>query len=123
MNSQFHRIIVGELKTNCYLFWDDKDSALIIDPGAEGEKIEDEILSSNISPIAVILTHGHYDHIGAAEIVAKTFDIDIFAHPNEIGMLKNPEKNFSAFVGEPISVIAKPLTQSLLQKLNIHPPQ
>ncbi len=120
MNTLFHRIIVGDLKTNCYIVQGDDKSAIVIDPGADGEKIEDEILSLNLSPVAVILTHGHYDHIGAANFVAEIFNIPIFAGRNEIEMLENPEKNFSAFVGEPISVIAKPLKQSQLQKLNIH---
>ena len=104
LRNQVHRIIVGELETNCYLLWDRRDSALIIDPGAEGEKIEDEIISLALEPAAVILTHGHYDHIGAANFIAEAFSIPIFADEDEMEMLKNPEKNFSAFVGEPVVI-------------------
>ena len=120
LRNQVHRIIVGELETNCYLLWDRRDSALIIDPGAEGEKIEDEIISLALEPAAVILTHGHYDHIGAANFIAEAFSIPIFADEDEMEMLKNPEKNFSAFVGEPVVVNADVLNRDVLNSLNIH---
>lgn len=56
-------IKVGELKTNCYIVIGDQE-ALVIDPGFEMEKIQKETAGLNIK--AVILTHGHYDHVTEA---------------------------------------------------------
>ena len=55
-------IKVGYLQTNCYIIIEDKD-ALVIDPGDEYEKIKQEIKDLNIE--AIIITHRHFDHIGA----------------------------------------------------------
>ena len=57
---------VGELETNAYLFFDDADRrCLVIDPGAEAEKILALIAGEKLLPQAVVLTHGHADHVGA----------------------------------------------------------
>lgn len=56
------RIIVGYLQTNCYILIKEKD-ALIIDPGDEYEKIKKEIENFNVQ--AILITHHHFDHVGA----------------------------------------------------------
>ncbi|MBI5699557.1 MBL fold metallo-hydrolase [Candidatus Saganbacteria bacterium] len=56
-------IKVGELRTNCYIVSDDKE-ALVIDPGFEIEKIAPEIAGLKVK--AIVLTHGHYDHVTEA---------------------------------------------------------
>ncbi len=98
------RRIVGELDTNCYIL-SDGARCLIIDPGADGESVVRAVEDGKLEPVAVVLTHGHYDHIGAAESVASHFEILIYAHPAEFEVLSDPEKNFSIFaLGRPITV-------------------
>ena len=59
----YMRIIVGEMGTNCYLVWSTDKTAVIIDPGDEGVEIAQTINELCLKPMAILLTHGHFDHI------------------------------------------------------------
>ncbi|MHA1727666.1 MAG: MBL fold metallo-hydrolase [Promethearchaeota archaeon] len=75
--------------TNCYLFGDEKTSEIvIIDPGGNFSDIKNMIEKNKFKPIAVILTHAHGDHIGAAKEVMEFFDIPLMVHKNELQRLK-----------------------------------
>lgn len=65
-------IKVGELRTNCYIIENIMSEILIIDPGAEFEKIK-EIVGEN-KVVGILVTHGHYDHIGALEEVCNEYN-------------------------------------------------
>lgn len=60
------RIVVGPYQTNCYIMGNEEtSSAWVIDPGNEGSRIISRIESHNVTPVAVLLTHTHWDHITA----------------------------------------------------------
>lgn len=60
------RIVVGPYQTNCYILGnEDTQSAWIIDPGADAERIIDTINKHKVYPGAILLTHSHWDHITA----------------------------------------------------------
>ena len=59
------RIRVGNIDTICYVVSSLQKNALIIDPGDQGEKILRHIEREGLLPKMILLTHGHYDHIGA----------------------------------------------------------
>jgi len=64
-NMIFETIVVGDLGVNCYLLADrDTKEGLVIDPGAEPERILAAINNSGIKVLHVLNTHGHFDHIG-----------------------------------------------------------
>jgi hydroxyacylglutathione hydrolase len=66
---KYEKLVVGELSTNCYLVWSEEKSAVIIDPGDEGVEIAQRINELGLRPMAILLTHGHFDHIlGAIEL-------------------------------------------------------
>ena len=67
------RVIVGELETNCYVLGID-DECLVIDPGAEFEKINEVIAGRKV--VGVIVTHRHFDHIGALDNFSKDIIYD-----------------------------------------------
>jgi hydroxyacylglutathione hydrolase len=56
------RIIVGPLRTNCYLFAVNKKECIIIDPGGDAEKIISQIELLDMVPTGIVFTHGHFDH-------------------------------------------------------------
>ena len=66
------RLILGDMRTNCYLAVNEETKeALIIDPADNAEGITLKLKSLRAVPVAVLLTHGHFDHIGAAEELRK----------------------------------------------------
>ncbi len=82
MNIQ--KFVVGELQANCYLVSDKtSDECLIIDPGDEANLISENILRQNLKPIGIIATHGHFDHVMAANELQMAFDIPFYLHPND----------------------------------------
>ena len=62
------KIVVGNLEENCYLIIKDK-SCIIVDPGDEFHKIDEIIKKLSLNVVAVLITHAHFDHIGALEEV------------------------------------------------------
>jgi len=66
---------MGPLGTNCYILKED-GKALVIDPSGKGEKIA-ELLEGN-DLIAVLLTHGHFDHIKGVDYLAKQFQVPVY---------------------------------------------
>ena len=65
-------VVNGILEENCYIIHNGRD-ALIVDPGSEGEKIIDAVKASNLKVIGILITHSHFDHIGALDDVKKNF--------------------------------------------------
>ena len=106
---EIHELVVGPLKTNCYIVTSDMNHAVIIDPGFDAEKIAAKIRELGAKPKFMLLTHGHFDHIGAVNALKKTFpemksvilaeDEDICLNPglinNEIGVVTKPDMLFA----------------------------
>ncbi|MDD3904304.1 MAG: MBL fold metallo-hydrolase [Sphaerochaeta sp.] len=70
------RIVVGPYQTNCYLLGNEEtSSAWIIDPGNEAEKIISHIINRNVTPVAILLTHTHWDHITALGAIHKKWPL------------------------------------------------
>lgn len=67
------RIVVGNLYTNAYIASVSKKECILIDPGAEVGKLIKRLEAINMTPLAIILTHGHLDHTGAAVGVIEHF--------------------------------------------------
>lgn len=73
------KIVVGELRENCYLIIKD-NKCIIIDPGDEHKKIEDKIESLKLDVVGILITHAHFDHIGALSDLTKKYNIPIYYH-------------------------------------------
>lgn len=102
------RIPVAPGQANCYIIANEKE-ALIIDPGAEAGTIKKMIERLEVTPIAILLTHTHYDHIGAVDETRTLYDIPVYVAPEEADWLEDPSKNLSQMIGMPFSV--KPADQ------------
>ncbi|MDT8863036.1 MBL fold metallo-hydrolase [Alkalihalobacillus sp. MEB130] len=95
------QIPLGPLQTNAYVLENDQKEAVIIDPGGDGPAFIEWLKSQNIKPLAVLLTHAHFDHIGAVDDVRNAFGCPVYIHKNEQDWLGDPAKNGSArFMGE-----------------------
>lgn len=84
----------GTIEENCYLVYND-EALLIIDPGADAEMIQEQIKKIQQQPVAILLTHTHYDHIGAVEALRNTYDIPVYVSPLEQEWLGDPILNLS----------------------------
>ncbi|KMY54752.1 hypothetical protein AC623_13095 [Bacillus sp. FJAT-27231] len=87
---------LGPLQTNCYILSNEKGECIVFDPGAEGEKLVSWLNENHLRPLAILLTHAHFDHIGAVEQVREAFDIPVYIHKEESEWLTNPALNGSA---------------------------
>ena len=73
---------VGPFEENCYLVVDETTQrAVIVDPGAEGERILRALAASGATLDAIWLTHAHVDHVGGIAAVRRVHDVPIFLHP------------------------------------------
>ncbi len=82
---------------NCYLaINENKKESIIIDPGSAFERIKSAVAQSQTRPVAVLLTHGHFDHAGETAAVSAEYGIDIYAHEKQAEELSNPSLNLSA---------------------------
>ncbi len=89
---------VGDVETNCYLVENrETGDVLIVDPGAEAEKIIQAVGSR--TPVAVLLTHGHFDHLGAADAVCGQYHIPLYVHELDLPKLTDPKGNCSQRFG------------------------
>lgn len=100
------RITVGALQTNCYIVYNEfTKKGFIIDPGAESRRICAELRRLNIVPEAVILTHGHFDHIMGIDGIKDEFEgIPVVASAYEVELLNDPALNSSDRIKKPYSI-------------------
>lgn len=100
-------IRVGPMQVNCYIIACAKDrEAIIIDPGAEAPAIKAVLGKYKLRPAMVINTHGHYDHIGCDD----EFGVNVYAHKQDLAMLKDAGLNFSASFSSPHTVKSEIIT-------------
>jgi hydroxyacylglutathione hydrolase len=91
-------VTVGQMGTNCYLACDEESSkCLIIDPGEEADFITTTILENRLSPQAIILTHGHYDHCLASLELKLNFNIPIYLHQKDLFLYEKAHQSAKHF--------------------------
>lgn len=97
---QIHELVVGPLKTNCYIVTSDQNHAVVIDPGFEAEKIVAKIRELGVKPKFILLTHGHFDHILAVDEIRGKYNIPAYIGVNEKEVINSPQMNLAgAFMG------------------------
>ncbi len=89
---KMHTIKVGFLGTNCYIVSNDLDECAVIDPGDSAEKILGVINENKYTVKYILLTHGHFDHIGAVDKIVKETGAKVAIHGNDADMLIHADK-------------------------------
>jgi len=98
---RINHYVVGQVQTNCYVVINDENKeCFIIDPGASAKQLAERVRNDELKPVAILLTHGHFDHAGAAEELAKEFGVKIYVHEAEKDTLQDANKNVSWMVGK-----------------------
>lgn len=101
MTKRLLKTLVLEMDENCYLFYDENKECLIIDPGSRTQEIISTIKGLQLKPLAILLTHGHFDHISSVDDLRAQFNIECYMHGNEKYFLVDPEMNGSSVFGLP----------------------
>ena len=81
---KLHRLTVGPLQTNCYLVADESGACAVIDPGDEPEKILTYAREHGLRICAVLLTHGHFDHVGGVRAIAQATACPVWMHEKDL---------------------------------------
>ena len=101
-NAQIEWMVLGMVSTNTYLVKNqDTGELLIIDPADAAGKIQEKIGQMEGRPAAILLTHGHFDHMLAADALRSAYDIPVYACIQEKDLLKNARYNLSASWASP----------------------
>ena len=101
------RLILGAYETNCYIL---RESAaakdcLIVDAGLQAGQLINFLKEHKLNPLALVLTHGHIDHIAGVPALRTEFpDIKVYIHKLDAQMLAEPHTNLSAMTGELFSI-------------------
>jgi hydroxyacylglutathione hydrolase len=98
--------IYGVVQTNCYIVSNEKTSeAILIDPADNAENIKNTLKEQNLNPVAILLTHGHFDHMMAAPELSAHYKIDIYVSENEKDLIRDPKMNAAFLIRNNLTVI------------------
>lgn len=100
---KYLKLCGGVLGTNCYILYNDARDAVIIDPGFGPDEIFNALEQNELKPSAVILTHGHGDHILALNDVRSRYSIPLYMRDEDAELIADPEKNMSRYFGRKVS--------------------
>jgi hydroxyacylglutathione hydrolase len=82
---ELHRLVTGPVQENCYLVRHESGEAVLVDPGEDAADILELVKSSNSSVKAILLTHAHFDHVGAVQATREALKVDVWLHPEARG--------------------------------------
>ena len=78
---------LGDYQTNCYIAHEDNEtSCILVDPGYQSDDILDVCSQKGLSIAAILLTHGHFDHVGAVKELAAETGCDVYLHEADLAM-------------------------------------
>lgn len=98
-------VTVSECYTNCYICMNkDTKEGFIVDPGDDELKISVNVSRLEMIPKAILLTHGHFDHIGAVNKLKERYNIPVIVGAKEEKVLTDSRMNLSSMFGEPVKV-------------------
>ena len=99
---EIHRLTVGMVATNAFLL-EEAGTAVIIDPGDEPGRFDALLSDSNLTLAAILITHGHGDHIGAVKPLRERYpDAPVICHSLDAPMLTDPRLNLAGQIGIPL---------------------
>ncbi len=85
------RLIGGNLESNGYIIYDrDMGSCYIVDPGYEPKRYIRELEQMDLQVLGILLTHHHYDHVGAVEAIVQRFDCPVYLHREDCDQYGKP---------------------------------
>ena len=97
---KIERFVIGPIGTNCYIVINEETKeCFVTDPAACPPELVSHIRSTGLKVQAVLLTHGHFDHIMGIDDFVREFPVPVYAHEAEKELLENAQLNSSAMYG------------------------
>lgn len=109
---EVHKITAGPFMTNTYVL-KQNNQVIIIDASGKIEKIKEIIADGNV--LALLLTHGHFDHIKIADELKKQYNIPIYLHPFDFELATNRVLNSYGDISEVVHSEMKELNEGCIQ--------
>lgn len=97
----FHNLTLGALGTNCYILADENTKqAIVVDVPDRADSITEFLYEKGYTLTAIVLTHGHYDHILALSQLKHNFRVPVMIHQNGADFLKDDNLNLGIYMGK-----------------------
>jgi len=104
---KIHCIALGAYQTNSYVVSESQEAAdcIIVDAGLDADELLAYVQDNHLAPQALLLTHGHVDHIAGVPLLCEAFpELALLVYCDEVQMLADPACNLSAMTGQPIQI-------------------
>ena len=95
-----------DLISNTYLVIDNKNRCVVIDPGCAYQGVVNYVKKNNLTPKAILLTHGHFDHMRGVDNLYASFKMPVYIGFDDCDKLKDKYLNCSYLLGQSLSVNA-----------------
>lgn len=91
------RFLTGIISTNCYLAINEETKqTVVIDPASSSPSLMNHIEAEGLNVEAILLTHGHFDHIMGIDGFLKKYDVPVYVHEDDKEMMNDPQLNQSS---------------------------
>lgn len=95
----FETLVLGDLMTNCYILWNEKTKeCLVIDPADDGVGISEELQAKHLTPMGILVTHGHFDHTLGALDLKLIYNAPFYCSGKDQFLLGRQDKTASHFL-------------------------
>lgn len=106
-NLKIGRIVMGMCQTNCYFVYPEgKSEVILFDPADRGDYIYHSLKDKGFTVAAILLTHGHFDHIWGLEELKELSGAKVYAYEEEKEVCENASVNVSKDAGRPCEITA-----------------
>lgn len=99
------RLTMGICQTNCYFLYEEgTDKVIFVDPADKGQQIYKKLKEAGFEVAAILLTHGHFDHIWGCNELREAAGVKVYAYEGEKTLCEDAVKNVSDYAGRPYTV-------------------